>query len=104
MPIAEESVFAVLSQIQDPELLVNIVDLGLIYEVRVTPQDSRASVYVKMTMTTPSCPWGPELIANVKDAVRGIEGVGSVDVELALSPPWTPDRMTDDARDELGLF
>jgi metal-sulfur cluster biosynthetic enzyme len=104
MPIAEESVLAVLRQVRDPELMVNIVDLGLIYGIVVDEADGKTDVRVSMTMTTPACPFGPELVREVKDTLAGIEGVGKVDVQITLSPPWTPDRMTDDARDELGMF
>ena len=57
-----------------------------------------------MTMTTPACPYGPELVQEVKDTLRAMPGVGGVEVQVTLSPPWTPDRMTEEARDELGLF
>ncbi len=105
MPIAEESVLAALRQVYDPELLVNIVDLGLVYEVQVTEQDGKSDIHVKMTMTSPACPAGPELIRDARDALEALgEEVGKVDVELVMSPPWTPDRMTEEARDELGMF
>jgi metal-sulfur cluster biosynthetic enzyme len=57
-----------------------------------------------MTMTTPACPFGPQLMREIKDVVGDLKGVGQVDVQLTLSPPWTPDRMTEEARDELGMF
>jgi metal-sulfur cluster biosynthetic enzyme len=57
-----------------------------------------------MTMTTPACPYGPELIQEVKDTLGKLEGAGTVEVQVTLNPPWTPDRMTEEARDELGLF
>lgn len=105
MPIAEESVLASLRQVYDPELLVNIVDLGLVYEVRVTPREGKSDIHVKMTMTSPACPAGPELIRDARDAIAGLgEEVGNVEVEMVMSPPWTPDRMTEEARDELGMF
>jgi metal-sulfur cluster biosynthetic enzyme len=105
MPIAEESIYAALRQVYDPELLVNIVDLGLVYEVQVAEREGKSDVRVKMTMTSPACPVGPELVAEVKDAIETLgEEVGKVDVEIVLSPPWTPDRMTDEARDQLGMF
>jgi metal-sulfur cluster biosynthetic enzyme len=104
MAIHEETVYAALRQVRDPELLVNVVDLGLIYEVRVEEVQGKANVSVLMTMTTPACPYGPQLLAEVRDTLRGLEGVGEVQVELTLKPPWTPERMTEDARDELGLF
>ncbi len=105
MPIPEESVFAALRQVNDPELLVNIVDLGLVYEVDVTERDGKSDVHVKMTMTSPACPVGPELIREVKDVISALgDEVGSVAVEMVMSPPWTPDRMTEEARDALGMF
>ncbi len=104
MPIAEETILAALKQVRDPELLVNVVDLGLIYGVGTDEVEGKTNLQVKMTMTTPACPFGPELIAEAKSALAALEGVGEVKVELTLSPPWTPDRMTEDARDELGMF
>jgi metal-sulfur cluster biosynthetic enzyme len=104
MPIHEESVYAALRQVRDPELLVNIVDLGLIYEVQVEEAKGKSNVSILITMTTPACPFGPQLLQEVRDTLAGLEGVGAVKVELTLDPPWTPDRMTEDARDELGMF
>ena len=104
MPISEETILAVMRQVKDPELLVNIVDLGLVYDVDVTDEDNKTNVHITMTMTTPACPFGPELIQEVKNMVGDLEGVGRVDVQLTLSPPWTPDRMSEEARDELGMF
>lgn len=105
MRITEDSVYAALRQVHDPELLVNIVDLGLVYEVRVTEANGNADVYVKMTMTTPACPVGPEMVQDVKDVLADLgDEVGTIDVELVVDPPWTPDRMTEEARDELGLY
>jgi metal-sulfur cluster biosynthetic enzyme len=104
MPIAEESILAALRQVKDPELMVNVVDLGLIYGIDVQGADGKSNVHIRMTMTTPACPYAPELLQEVRDVVGDLQGAGTVDVELTLSPPWTPDRMTEDARDELGLF
>lgn len=105
MPIAEQSVFSALRQVLDPELYVNIVDLGLIYEVQVAEGDGKSDIHVKMTMTSPACPVGPQMVREVKDVLAGLgEAVGRVEVELVMSPPWTPDRMTDDARDQLGMY
>jgi len=105
MSIAEESVYAALRQVQDPELMVNIVDLGLVYEVRVSELGGgRAKVAVKMTMTSPACPAGPQLIHEARDAILDLAGVDDAEVEMVMSPPWTPDRMTEEARDELGMF
>ncbi len=105
MAIAEKSVFAALRQVFDPELYVNIVDLGLVYEVQVAEVGGKSEIRVKMTMTSPACPVGPQLVQEVKDVLTGLgESVGRVEVEVVMSPPWTPDRMTEEARDELGMF
>jgi metal-sulfur cluster biosynthetic enzyme len=104
MPLQEETVMEALRLVKDPELLVNVVDLGLIYGVGVDEVDGKSNVMVLMTMTTPACPWGPELLHEVKDTIERLEGVGGVEVKLTLNPPWTPDRMTEDARDELGFY
>lgn len=104
MALSEETILAALRQVRDPELLINIVDLGLIYGVTVDEVEGRSNVHVDMTMTTPACPFGPQLIQEVKDVLAKLEGAGEVDVRLTLSPPWTPDRMSESARDDLGLF
>lgn len=104
MPLSEETILAAMRQVRDPELMVNVVDLGLIYGIGVDEVEGRTNVKVVMTMTTPACPFGPQLIQELKQSVSALEGVGQVDVELTLSPPWTPDRMTEEARDELGMF
>jgi metal-sulfur cluster biosynthetic enzyme len=105
MPIAEETVYAALKHVYDPELYVNVVDLGLIYEIQVSEKKSRSDIHVKMTMTSPACPAGPQLIQDVKDALESLgEPIGEVTVEMVMSPPWSPDRMTEEARDELGMF
>jgi metal-sulfur cluster biosynthetic enzyme len=105
MAIAEDKVREALKQVVDPELFVNIVDLGLIYEVKIDEQpDGKSSVGVNMTMTSPACPAGPQLLSQSKDVVSRLDGVSEVDIRLVMDPPWTPDRMTEDARDQLGIF
>lgn len=106
MPVAEEHVREALKEVIDPELFVNIVDLGLIYDVTITPNETsgKDDVAIDMTMTSPACPAGPQLVANSNDAVKKLDGVGEVDVKVVMTPPWTPDRMTEDARDQLGIF
>ena len=105
MAIAEDNVREALKQVIDPELFVNIVDLGLIYDVKIAEaDDGKCNVDVEMTMTSPACPAGPQLLGQSKDFVGRMEGVGEVDVRLVMDPPWTPDRMTEDARDQLGIF
>ncbi len=103
--ITEDHVREQLKQVIDPELFVNIVDLGLIYVVDIQPgEDEKVNVHVEMTMTSPMCPAGPQLVANSRQVIEAIEGVGTVDIEVVMTPPWTPDRMTEDARDQLGIF
>ncbi len=104
MPLSEETILAAMRQVRDPELMVNVVDLGLVYGVGVDELEGKSNIRIIMTMTTPACPFGPELVQEVKNVVGDLEGVGKVDVQITLSPPWTPDRMTEEARDELGMF
>ncbi len=105
MPVAEDKVREALKQVIDPELFVNIVDLGLIYEIKINDADAgKSDVQVEMTMTSPACPAGPQLLGQSKDFVSRLEDVGEVDIKLVMEPPWTPDRMTEDARDQLGIF
>lgn len=105
MPIAEDKVREALKQVIDPELFVNVVDLGLIYEIKIDETDGgKSNVAVEMTMTSPACPAGPQLLGQSKEFISRMDEVGEVDVRLVMDPPWTPDRMTDDARDQLGIF
>ena len=89
-----------LKQVIDPELMVNIVDLGLIYSVDQTER----TVAVQMTLTSPACPAGPQIVQQAKMALERLEDVDEATITITLSPPWTPDRMTDDAKDMLGIF
>ena len=89
-----------LKQVIDPELMVNIVDLGLIYSVDQTER----KVAVQMTLTSPACPAGPQIVQQAKMALERLEDVDEATITNTLSPPWTPDRMTDDAKDMLGIF
>ncbi len=105
MAIAEDKVRETLKQVIDPELFVNIVDLGLIYEIKIEEQDDgKSDVIVEMTMTSPACPAAPQLLGQSKDFVGRLEEVNEVDIRLVMDPPWTPDRMTEDAKDQLGIF
>ena len=105
MPIAEDTVREALKQVIDPELFVNIVDLGLIYEVNLADgEGDDIDVQIDMTLTSPMCPAGPQLIANSKQVVTALDEVHDVEVKVVMEPPWTPDKMTDDARDQLGIF
>ncbi|MBW3600036.1 MAG: metal-sulfur cluster assembly factor [Planctomycetes bacterium] len=107
MPLTEDQVREELKKVIDPELFVNIVDLGLIYVVDIAGRDGEEGKYdvsIDMTMTSPMCPAGPQLIGQSKQVVSQIEGVENVEVKIVMDPPWTPDRMTEDARDQLGIF
>ena len=89
-----------LKQVIDPELMVNIVDLGLVYSVN---RDDR-KIYVEMTLTSPACPAGPQIVQQSKMALERLRDVEEAEIKLVMSPPWTPDRMTDEAKDMLGIF
>jgi metal-sulfur cluster biosynthetic enzyme len=89
-----------LRQVIDPELMINIVDLGLVYSINHTDK----KVLVEMTLTSPACPAGPQIISQAKMSLEKLPGVEIAEIKLTMSPPWTPDRMTDDARDQLGIF
>ncbi len=105
MEITEDAVREELKKVIDPELFVNIVDLGLIYAVNLEEtEDEKTNVQIDMTMTSPMCPAGPQLVATGKQVVGQLEGVGEVEVRVVMTPPWTPDKMTEDARDQLGIF
>ena len=104
MTISEESVREALKQVVDPELFVNIVDLGLIYVVDLRPAEDKVDITIEMTMTSPACPAGPQLVSQSKNVLTALPDVGKVDVKVVMVPPWTPDRMTEDARDQLGVF
>ena len=94
-----------LKKVVDPELFVNIVDLGLIYNVDlISADEGKVNCKIDMTMTSPMCPAGPQLIANSKQVLGQLEGMGNVEVKIVLDPPWTPDKMTQEARDQLGIF
>jgi metal-sulfur cluster biosynthetic enzyme len=88
-----------LKRVIDPEIFENIVDLGLVYNVEVLPQDH---VLVTMTLTTPHCPMGPEIIENVENTISS-EGASSVEVKIVWEPQWTPNMMTDELKAQLGL-
>ena len=89
-----------LKEVVDPELMINIVDLGLVYDI----QQEEGKVTVNMTLTSPACPAGPQIIQQSKMALERLEGVEEAHINLVMTPPWSPERMTDEARDQLGIF
>lgn len=90
-----------LKTVRDPEIPVNLIDLGLIYEL-IANRDG--TVYVEMTLTTPACPVAGALPDQVKEAVSAVDGVSDARVKLTWTPPWTRDRMSEEAKLELGLL
>ncbi len=105
--ICEDKVREQLKQVIDPELFVNIVDLGLIYNVNISANaedEAKSDIQVDMSLTSPMCPAGPQLVAQSRQVLEALEGAGSVEIKITHTPPWTPDRMSEDARDQLGYF
>ena len=96
-----ERIIAALRTVHDPEIPVNIYDLGLIY--RIEPKDQNM-VEIDMTLTAPGCPVAGEMLKWVETAVGGVEGVRTVDVNLVFDPPWDKSRMSEDVQLELGLI
>lgn len=97
----KEDIIAAIRECYDPEIPVNIYDLGLIYDVHVS---DTSKVDLLMTLTSPHCPVAEILPAQVKSRVELVEGVDEVDLELTWDPPWTPDNMSDEAKLELGFM
>jgi metal-sulfur cluster biosynthetic enzyme len=95
-----DEIMRALEHVEDPEIGMNIVDLGLVYGLDW--DEDRGSVHVDLTLTSPGCPYGPELIREVKRGLRALDDVLDVDVELVWRPLWHPSMMSDHAKDELG--
>ena len=103
-PVGEADPIAVeeaLKSVHDPEIPVNIYDLGLIYDVN---RQKNGNVYVTMSLTAPGCPVAEHMPRWVEDAVRSVDGVGDVVVNMVFEPPWDPSRMSDEARVALNMF
>lgn len=98
--VSEETVLETIKQIIDPEVGINIVDMGLIYGVDVND----TTVDITMTLTSIGCPAGGQLINGTQHVTQQLEGVDEVNVNVVWTPKWTPEMMTEDARDELGIF
>lgn len=100
--INEAEIMDALRECYDPEIPVNIVDLGLIYGIEIDNENSK--VDVTMTLTALGCPMAGEVISEVEMRVEGVENVKSCKVIMTFDPPWSPDRMTEDAKWELGMI
>jgi len=99
--VTEEAVINAIATVYDPEIPVNIYELGLIYAIEIAES---GDVKVEMTLTAPACPSAQELPVMVQDAVAQVEGVGNVEVETVWDPPWDPSRMSEDARLTMNMF
>jgi len=104
MALTEQQVLEALKAIEDPELHLGIVDLGLIYEITVNPSPDGEEVKLKMTFTSPFCPYGPALKSQVQQTLASLPGVTHAQVDVVFSPPWDPRTMaSEEARIALGL-
>jgi len=105
-PFSEELVWGALKEVYEPEIPVNIVDLGLIYSMRAEPMegnDAVKKVTVEMTLTAPGCGMGPSLAAEARQRISALPGVAEADVHLVWDPPWGPDRISPAGRTKLGI-
>jgi metal-sulfur cluster biosynthetic enzyme len=99
--LLHDNVVTALKQVYDPELGINVVDLGLVYNVEVS---ETGDVDVTYTLTTMGCPIGPMIEDQMRTFVQAVEGVGEVRPEMVLRPPWSPEMMSDEAKAALGVF
>ena len=97
--ITLEAVYEALKTVYDPEIPVNVVDLGLVYDVQVNDSD----VYVQMTLTFPGCGMGPYIGQQAEWAVQEVDGVEEVQIEMVFDPPWSPELISEEARSQLGI-
>lgn len=97
--ITEDQVRLALRRVKDPELNLNILDLGLIYTIAVTGND----IAIEMSLTSPGCPSGPEIMTEAEQQLKALPGAGTVSMNLVWSPPWTPDRIEPRVRAYLGF-
>jgi metal-sulfur cluster biosynthetic enzyme len=98
-PITPDIVRLALRRVRDPEINLNIIDLGLVYDIQV----ENNSVRVDMSLTSPGCPSGPEIMSEAEEQVKAIEGVGDVKINLVWSPPWSPERIDPRVRTYMGI-
>ncbi len=99
----EGAVWAQLRSVYDPEIPVNIVDLGLVYDCQVSEEEDTTRVLVKMTLTAPGCGMGPEIAADARSKVLSVEGVDEAQVDLVWDPPWNQDMISEEGRMKLGM-
>lgn len=99
MAITEKQVRDALKGVKDPELHLDLVVLGLVYDIEIADDDVKATI----SLTSPFCPVAGQIVEDAKQAIEGVDGVQSVDVQLTFDPPWTPERMSPLVRASLGL-
>jgi metal-sulfur cluster biosynthetic enzyme len=97
----KDAILEALKNVIDPELGLNIVDLGLVYDVQL---DEQGDVDIQYSLTTMGCPIGPMIEDQMRGFLRGVPGVGEVRPEFVIRPPWTPEMMSDEAKASLGIF
>jgi metal-sulfur cluster biosynthetic enzyme len=100
-PATEQAVVDALKHVVDPELGINIVDLGLVYDVDIS---EGGAIHIEYTLTTMGCPIGPLIEQQMQSFLEGVPGVASVEAEMVLRPPWTPEMMSEEAKAALGYF
>ncbi len=98
--VTEESVYEAIKEIIDPEIGINIVDMGLIYDVDIND----TTIDITMTLTSPGCPAGGQLVNGTQHVTQQLDGVEEVNVSVVWTPRWTPELMSEEAKDELGIF
>ena len=97
---SKDDIIGALKSVQDPELMLNVYDLGLIYDIN---QKDNGDVEIQMTLTSPTCPMGPEMLQMAAHAVASVVGVGAVKVNLTFDPPWTLDKLSDEIKLMMGI-
>lgn len=98
--VSDDEIIGALKTVTDPELGVNIIDLGLVYRIDI---DDSGEVQLYMTLTSPGCPAGPEIKHDVQTALTDLESISKVNIQFVFSPPWNPSMMSQEAKDELGI-
>ena len=97
---SHEDIIAALKSVQDPELMLNVFDLGLIYDIK---QEENGDIQIQMTLTSPTCPMGEEMIQMAAQAVSSVVGTGIVTVNLTFDPPWTTDMLSEEIKLMMGI-
>ena len=103
MKNVKNNVIEVLKQCNDPELPIDLWNLGLIYDLKIYEEGEKFSVDIVMSLTTPGCTMGQYMIEDIKSKMSSIESISRVDVELTFDPPWSPEMMTEEGKVKLGL-